>query len=218
MLFRLIEIPQWPPPRFLLALHPSAASVRSGEFLFAETQIASVGDCKHTQPPLSRSCRCHRGQKPPVNTHPHLDLSLKAVYFHLMWESVLQGAVMGAFGVILRSLHCMGLYIQLSASLRQAGSDDVENHISNNGKTCGLDTVMYSHVNGFEIRNGCHLKSNYARTAQWWRYAEQFIISTTALGLLTGGTVVYDDNIVVLEEYHGISVIGTWWFTLVLFV
>lgn len=44
---------------------------------------------------------------------------------------------MGAFGVILRSLHCMGLYIQLSASLRQAGSDDVENHISSNGKICG---------------------------------------------------------------------------------
>lgn len=49
---------------------------------------------------------------------------------------------MGAFGVILRSLHCMGLYIQLSASLRQAGSDDVENHISSNGKICGIDPVL----------------------------------------------------------------------------
>lgn len=73
---------------------------------------------------------------------------------------------MGAFGVILRSLHCMGLYIQLSASLRQAGSDDVENHISSNGKICEIDPVLYSKFNRFEVRNGCNLKPNCAQTAQ----------------------------------------------------
>lgn len=73
---------------------------------------------------------------------------------------------MGAFGVILRSLHCMGLYIQLSASLRQAGSDDVENHISNNGKICGIDPVLYSNIHGIEVRNGCNLKPNCAQTVQ----------------------------------------------------
>ncbi|KAK7132790.1 hypothetical protein R3I93_019125 [Phoxinus phoxinus] len=71
---------------------------------------------------------------------------------------------MGAFGVILRSLHCMGLYIQLSASLRPAGSDDVENHISSNGKIRGIDPVLYSKIRGFEVRNGCHLKPKRAQT------------------------------------------------------
>lgn len=69
------------------ALHSSAALVRSGEFLFAENQIASVGDCKHTQPPLCLSCRCHQGQKPPVNTH-HTWIYLSKPYIFTWCERV----------------------------------------------------------------------------------------------------------------------------------
>ncbi|KAK9515701.1 hypothetical protein VZT92_026327 [Zoarces viviparus] len=41
---------------------------------------------------------------------------------------------MGAFRVLLGSLHYMGLYMQLSVSTRQAGHGEVENHISGNGR------------------------------------------------------------------------------------
>lgn len=42
---------------------------------------------------------------------------------------------MGAFRVLLGSLHYLGLYVQLSLCSRQAGHGDVENRISGNG-TC----------------------------------------------------------------------------------
>lgn len=41
---------------------------------------------------------------------------------------------MGAFRVLLGSLHYMGLYIQLSVCTRQAGHGAIENHISGNGR------------------------------------------------------------------------------------
>ncbi|TNN74597.1 hypothetical protein EYF80_015144 [Liparis tanakae] len=41
---------------------------------------------------------------------------------------------MGAFRVLLGSLHYMGLYMQLSGSARQPGHGEVENHISGNGR------------------------------------------------------------------------------------
>lgn len=42
---------------------------------------------------------------------------------------------MGAFRVLLGSLHYMGLYMQLSVSTRQAGHGEIENHISGNGRS-----------------------------------------------------------------------------------
>lgn len=42
---------------------------------------------------------------------------------------------MGAFRVLLGSLHYMGLYMQLSVSARQAGHGETENHISGNGRS-----------------------------------------------------------------------------------
>ncbi|CAF91939.1 unnamed protein product [Tetraodon nigroviridis] len=40
---------------------------------------------------------------------------------------------MGAFRLLLRSLHYVGLYIQLSVSGRQPGHGDTGNQISGNG-------------------------------------------------------------------------------------
>lgn len=40
---------------------------------------------------------------------------------------------MGAFRLLLRSLHYVGLYIQLSVSGRQTGHGEMGNHISGNG-------------------------------------------------------------------------------------
>ncbi len=64
-------------------------------------------------------------------------------------------------------------------------------------------------LTGLRFVNGCHLKPNCARTAQWWRCAEQFITNTTALGLLTGGTMLILWHFKVLvQQYRGISVTG----------
>ncbi|TKS77114.1 V-set and transmembrane domain-containing protein 2-like protein [Collichthys lucidus] len=49
---------------------------------------------------------------------------------------------MGAFRVLLGSLHYMGLCMQLSVCTRQAGHGEIQNHISGNGmKTLDVLTV-----------------------------------------------------------------------------
>ncbi|TRY98628.1 hypothetical protein DNTS_005298 [Danionella cerebrum] len=86
------------------------------------------------------------------------------------------GAAMGAFGAILRSLQCLGLYIQLSGSLGKAGGDDAENHISNNGKLYGpvravpnrscsrpLDASVYCFVYAEETAAVAHTNQHQAR-------------------------------------------------------
>ncbi|XP_051736811.1 V-set and transmembrane domain-containing protein 2-like protein [Ctenopharyngodon idella] len=78
---------------------------------------------------------------------------------------------MGAFGVILRSLHCMGLYIQLSASLRQAGSDDVENHISSNAVFTEVPHDITAQ-SGQDVEMACSFRGagspSYSLEIQWW--------------------------------------------------
>ncbi|XP_016349595.1 V-set and transmembrane domain-containing protein 2-like protein [Sinocyclocheilus anshuiensis] len=78
---------------------------------------------------------------------------------------------MGAFGVILRSLHCMGLYIQLSASLRQAGSDDVENHLSNNALFTEVPHDITAQ-SGQDVEMACSFRGagspSYSLEIQWW--------------------------------------------------
>lgn len=59
---------------------------------------------------------------------------------------------MGAFRVLLGSLHYMGLYMQLSVSTRQAGHGEIENHISGNGE-CELRFRLLSYEGGTE--RGC---------------------------------------------------------------
>lgn len=60
---------------------------------------------------------------------------------------------MGAFRVLLRSLHYMGLYMQLSVSTRQAGHGEIENHISGNGKCLTLLPRIFLFVWGHQ--EGC---------------------------------------------------------------
>ncbi|XP_065125138.1 V-set and transmembrane domain-containing protein 2-like protein [Paramisgurnus dabryanus] len=78
---------------------------------------------------------------------------------------------MGAFGVILRSLHCVGLYIQLSASLRQAGSDDVENHISSNALFTEVPHDITAQ-RGQDVEMACSFRGagspSYSLEIQWW--------------------------------------------------
>lgn len=205
------------PPRDV----PSAASVRSGEFLFAETQIASVGDCKHTQPPLNRSCRCHQGQKPPANTH-HTWIYLLKPCLSTWCERVFCREQRWA-----RLEWFWGVYIVWdSTSNLVPVSDKLEattwrTTYPTTVRCVGSIRFCSRTLTGLRFVNGCHLKPNCARTAQWWRCAERFITNTTALGLLTGGTMVYDGDIVVLQ---GTSTTIPWYFcywcqyTLVLFV
>lgn len=78
---------------------------------------------------------------------------------------------MGAFGVILRSLHCVGLYIQLSASLRQAGSDGVENHISSNALFTEVPHDITAQ-SGQDVEMACSFRGagslSYSLEIQWW--------------------------------------------------
>lgn len=56
---------------------------------------------------------------------------------------------MGAFRVLLGSLHYMGLYMQLSLSTTQTGHGEVENHISGNGRcSSNLFSFMSGHQKG----------------------------------------------------------------------
>ncbi|XP_051946948.1 V-set and transmembrane domain-containing protein 2-like protein [Xyrauchen texanus] len=78
---------------------------------------------------------------------------------------------MGAFGVILRSLHCVGLYIQLSASVRQAGSDEVENHISSNALFTEVPHDITAQ-SGQDVEMACSFRGagspSYSLEIQWW--------------------------------------------------
>ncbi|XP_043086299.1 V-set and transmembrane domain-containing protein 2-like protein isoform X2 [Puntigrus tetrazona] len=78
---------------------------------------------------------------------------------------------MGAFGVILRSLHCVGLYLQLSVSLRQAGSDDVENHVSNNAVFTEVPHDITAQ-SGQDVEMACSFRGagspSYSLEIQWW--------------------------------------------------
>lgn len=55
---------------------------------------------------------------------------------------------MGAFRVLLGSLHYMGLYMQLSVSTRQAGHGEIENHISGNGRCELRFGLLFFHGKG----------------------------------------------------------------------
>lgn len=55
---------------------------------------------------------------------------------------------MGAFRVLLGTLHYMGLYMQLSVSTRQAGHGEIENHISGNGRCELRFGLLFFHGKG----------------------------------------------------------------------
>ncbi|KAG7519518.1 V-set and transmembrane domain-containing 2 [Solea senegalensis] len=78
---------------------------------------------------------------------------------------------MGAFRLLLRSLHYMGLYIQLSVSTRQAGHGEVENHISGNAMFTEVPHDMTAH-RGQDVEMACSFRGagmpSYSLEIQWW--------------------------------------------------
>ncbi|XP_030643152.1 V-set and transmembrane domain-containing protein 2-like protein [Chanos chanos] len=78
---------------------------------------------------------------------------------------------MGAFGVILGSLHYMGLYIQLSAPLRQGGHVEVENHISTNAVFTEVPHDITAQ-SGEDVEMACSFRGagspSYSLEIQWW--------------------------------------------------
>lgn len=80
---------------------------------------------------------------------------------------------MGAFGAVIGILHCMGLYIQLSASSKQAGYPDLENHIS--GNVSALFTEVPHDITtqpGQDVEMACSFRGSgspsYSLEIQWW--------------------------------------------------
>uniref|UniRef100_A0A8D3A0Q2 Ig-like domain-containing protein n=1 Tax=Scophthalmus maximus TaxID=52904 RepID=A0A8D3A0Q2_SCOMX len=84
---------------------------------------------------------------------------------------------MGAFRVLLGSLHYVGLYIQLGVSARQAGHGEVGNHISGNGEPL-THTHTHTHTHTpplhFSVRTwmACSFRGagmpSYSLEIQWW--------------------------------------------------
>ncbi|XP_031584110.1 V-set and transmembrane domain-containing protein 2-like protein [Oreochromis aureus] len=78
---------------------------------------------------------------------------------------------MGAFRVLLGSLHYMGLYMQLSVSTRQAGHGEIENHISGNAMFTEVPHDMTAQ-RGQDVEMACSFRGagtpSYALEIQWW--------------------------------------------------
>ncbi|XP_076015431.1 V-set and transmembrane domain-containing protein 2-like protein [Genypterus blacodes] len=78
---------------------------------------------------------------------------------------------MGAFRVLLGSLHYVGLYLQLSASTRQTGHGEIENHISGNAMFTEVPHDM-SAQRGQDVEMACSFRGagtpSYSLEIQWW--------------------------------------------------
>ncbi|KAJ8400566.1 hypothetical protein AAFF_G00393350 [Aldrovandia affinis] len=78
---------------------------------------------------------------------------------------------MGTFGVIVGILHYTGLYIQLSASSRQGGHAEVENHISGNALFTEVPHDITTQ-SGRDVEMACSFRGagspSYSLEIQWW--------------------------------------------------
>ncbi|XP_035501943.2 V-set and transmembrane domain-containing protein 2-like protein [Scophthalmus maximus] len=78
---------------------------------------------------------------------------------------------MGAFRVLLGSLHYVGLYIQLGVSARQAGHGEVGNHISGNAMFTEVPHDMTAQ-RGQDVEMACSFRGagmpSYSLEIQWW--------------------------------------------------
>ncbi|CAJ1055306.1 V-set and transmembrane domain-containing protein 2-like protein isoform X1 [Xyrichtys novacula] len=78
---------------------------------------------------------------------------------------------MGAFRVLLRSLHYVGLYMQLSVCTRQAGHGEIENHISGNAMFTEVPHDMTAQ-RGQDVEMACSFRGagtpSYSLEIQWW--------------------------------------------------
>ncbi|KAJ8369617.1 hypothetical protein SKAU_G00096450 [Synaphobranchus kaupii] len=78
---------------------------------------------------------------------------------------------MGAFGVLIGILHYTGLYIQLSASSRQGGYAEVENHVSGNALFTEVPHDITTR-SGQDVEMACSFRGagspSYSLEIQWW--------------------------------------------------
>ncbi|KAM9751741.1 LOW QUALITY PROTEIN: V-set and transmembrane domain-containing protein 2-like protein [Menidia menidia] len=78
---------------------------------------------------------------------------------------------MGAFKVLLGSLHYLGLYLQLSVCTKQAGHREIENHISGNAKFTEVPHDMTAQ-RGQDVEMACSFRGagtpSYSLEIQWW--------------------------------------------------
>uniref|UniRef100_A0A4W5NB27 V-set and transmembrane domain-containing protein 2-like protein n=1 Tax=Hucho hucho TaxID=62062 RepID=A0A4W5NB27_9TELE len=77
---------------------------------------------------------------------------------------------MGAFGVIVGTLHYMGLYIQLTASTRQGGHAELVNHISGNAVFTEVPHDITAQ-SGQDVEMACSFRGagpSYSLEIQWW--------------------------------------------------
>ncbi|XP_018581051.1 V-set and transmembrane domain-containing protein 2-like protein [Scleropages formosus] len=78
---------------------------------------------------------------------------------------------MGAFGALVGILHCMGLYVQLSASSRQGGHGEVENRISGNAFFTEVPHDIKTQ-SGQDVEMACSFRGagspSYSLEIQWW--------------------------------------------------
>ncbi|XP_023130873.2 V-set and transmembrane domain-containing protein 2-like protein [Amphiprion ocellaris] len=78
---------------------------------------------------------------------------------------------MGAFRLLLGTLHYVGLCMQLSASTRRAGHGDTENHISGNAMFTEVPHDMTAQ-RGQDVEMACSFrgagKPSYSLEIQWW--------------------------------------------------
>uniref|UniRef100_A0A7N8XIM3 V-set and transmembrane domain containing 2 like n=1 Tax=Mastacembelus armatus TaxID=205130 RepID=A0A7N8XIM3_9TELE len=78
---------------------------------------------------------------------------------------------MGAFRVLLGSLHYMGLYMQLSMCTRQAGHGEPHNHISGNAVFTEVPHDMTAQ-RGQDVEMACSFRGagtpSYSLEIQWW--------------------------------------------------
>ncbi|KAM9856279.1 V-set and transmembrane domain-containing protein 2-like protein [Aulostomus maculatus] len=78
---------------------------------------------------------------------------------------------MGAFRVLLGTLHYMGLYMQLSVTTRQSGHGEMENRISGNAVFTEVPHDMTAH-RGQDVEMACSFRGagtpSYSLEIQWW--------------------------------------------------
>ncbi|KAM4562557.1 V-set and transmembrane domain-containing protein 2-like protein [Odontesthes bonariensis] len=78
---------------------------------------------------------------------------------------------MGAFRLLLGTLHYMGLYMQLSVATRQAGHREIENHISGNAMFTEMPHDMTAQ-RGQDVEMACSFRGagtpSYSLEIQWW--------------------------------------------------
>ncbi|XP_062314087.1 V-set and transmembrane domain-containing protein 2-like protein [Osmerus eperlanus] len=83
---------------------------------------------------------------------------------------------MGAFGMIVGTLHYMGLYIQLSATSRPNGHTEVENHLTGNAMFTEVPQDL-SVQRGQDVEMACSFRGagtpSYSLEIQWWYIRNQ---------------------------------------------